>query len=388
MPIHPMSLKCPPKARQTAELISQYLGKVLEEIGFSGKWQLALHAHIGQRFDHQLQVIRTRGNTIWCKVRPGDQSTAWEVFLTPPPEIDLEAAFTHLVRQATPSVVGSEIRRLTPVSSLPPNLEASQEAVILAHDVSFSDLTLETKLTDISDSPLALKKSLLAVAIGIDKVTGHVLRKTAMDLLVQELKLDAFVREHPDYHSAVKAAAVLVQGLCNKSYLSRWSCPQRKQARVRETTKGYILTPLGRSQIEMLRLKLAPTLLSRLFKPETVVALDLVEDEPEAAPSDEGDMSRLQTLLNQMRERNDSIVTCGRLMEDCRQSIKDATDALGKAQKRLKEIEAEKLQLQSEELAAQKKLVAAKTNLSETEALLKEEQAALSLVRNQMRNVI
>jgi len=108
----------------------------------------------------------------------------------------------------------------------------------------------------LQENPIAIEHGLLALGIVANEIDGHVLRAVAMGTLIATLDLVSIVRVHPGYQRPFRAASGVAKGLCGAGYFTRWNCrPSKKKSgsRVRETTKGFIITPSGRAKLEELK---------------------------------------------------------------------------------------------------------------------------------------
>lgn len=142
-------------------------------------------------------------------------------------------------------------------------------------------LSLNPQLAkDLVDNDYALDHGFTALALAFDEI-GQVLRREAVETIIDELDLQNFVRHQSYYESASKVATVILQGMVKKGWIARWNCPQRKQNRMRATTKGYLLTPNGRKKLQSLMSMMPDSLLRRLehriIKPGVIEIFDKAE---------------------------------------------------------------------------------------------------------------
>jgi hypothetical protein len=110
------------------------------------------------------------------------------------------------------------------------------------------DTTLPIHAINLANNMTALNHGLLALQrLHKEEVT----RTEAVQAIVAGLNLNNFVKYNSVYTDAVRAATMVLKGLCNKGLIARINCSIRKSNRSRVTTKGYIITLSGREKIRL-----------------------------------------------------------------------------------------------------------------------------------------
>ena len=126
--------------------------------------------------------------------------------------------------------------------------------VLPAIDHPINPLALPKSCIDVCNDQDVLDRGLLAICDFIHAEHGHILRPMAMHLITTRLELDNFVDGHSVYNQVSRVATLVVKGLCDKSFLSRWRYGGADQPkRSDNSTKGYILTPSGRDRLRVLK---------------------------------------------------------------------------------------------------------------------------------------
>jgi DNA-binding PadR family transcriptional regulator len=196
-------------------------------------------------------------------------------------------------------------------------------------------LHLPPTANDLVYNEFALSLGLIAIGLIVDS-SGSVLRKRAISFLLERMALNQFVRQQSYYINAERTAATILDGLCKRGMLGRWNAPMRQFNRSGPTTKGYYLTPLGRTELEKLMLELPPEYQRPLR--QTVDNIESAytageqadaEDQPMAPEplpfSDEELLRRLEARQDRIKPLTDSYDTkiaesaaCDQMMDDLR----------------------------------------------------------------------
>jgi len=75
------------------------LEDILAECGYTnGTWKLRFNAQLRQKSNMKFKVVRQESRAIRCRVKAGDNSTAWEIHLTPPQKLLTQDVVTNLQR--------------------------------------------------------------------------------------------------------------------------------------------------------------------------------------------------------------------------------------------------------------------------------------------------
>lgn len=324
-------------ARECAGKTAVLIKDILSQLKYEGNWTLVMQCRINKKADFKFQVTSRRNTAIVCRTKWGGNNTCWECLLVPPPGYLLEQVYGDLrtvpangkmlrIPVASPknwnspgdlvletpkpvlATTAAEIEK--PVSEkpiekvtappllskpvaewretrpiftqqplLPPKPTPKPEPVTKTESEKANYLVFGTKINSLADNEIALLHGLVAICMGITPNGNHILRQQAIKILVQELDLVDFVKDHPQYSDPVKAGTIIVRGLCDKGYLTRWPHPPRKQhrRRVRETTKGYLLTPYGQERLDAFKAKMPVHIVERLFHPEKIIIRQNVE---------------------------------------------------------------------------------------------------------------
>ena len=99
----------------TVRLTLLLLEDVLTECGYvNGTWKIRFACQLRQKSNMKFKVIRQESRAIRVRTKAGNNSTAWEVLLTPPGEVLTQDVVTELQK-----VHGKKLTIPTPRSSLP-----------------------------------------------------------------------------------------------------------------------------------------------------------------------------------------------------------------------------------------------------------------------------
>jgi len=437
-PLNVEIVKCPNKARKTAEDTVKLVQKILTQLKYTGRWLLAMNQQLTKREDFRFKVIERRGHQIVCRTKPGDNGSCWQITLSPPRGYIIDQIFSDLrlvplsgEMLKPPSITPVNIPPLTPkepfelpikmdklkpltipvkdkvaapeppvalIPALEPPIPPQNQSVSGGRMLEIeNELELVAKIQSIGDNNIALTHGLVAVCLGVDKADGSILRQTAVKLLVQELNLTNFVKNNPNYTHTLKTATILISALCDKGYFGRWMAPMRKQNRMRETTKGYLLTPHGRAKLEAYRPHLSQSIQERLFQPEKVSLDDLIvpEDDDDAkieAPAPAAPVSmadkiqKMAPLMERLKERQQSVQDCEVLIADLKKQ--KTTINVQPLKNRLESLQAELKTVQTELQNNQTKLDQIDTDLVAAEQLRETENQALEEISKSLQQMI
>jgi hypothetical protein len=444
--------KAPNKAKKIAEETQKLIVKILSQLKYGGRWGLTLNNQLTKREDFRFKVVERRGHQIICRTKPGDNGTCWQITLYPPKGYLMDQIFSDLrmvppsgemmkipvISPATatmplnsggrPLEIFSQMEKASPIAiplaipvkdrietpvpaapipelaAPPASVESKAAPTPRNHEASGENklenqtkngLELDAKIQVLGDSNMALTHGLVAVCMGIGP-DGSILRQMAVKILVQELNLEDFVRNNSNYNDPVKAATVLVSALCDKGYFGRWASPMRKQNRVRETTKGYLLTPHGRAKLEAYRPHLPQSVQERLFQPDKMVIVKdmIVPPEEEEVRSNEpqkpfaAKFEQLAPLMEKFKERQAAVADCDTLILDLTQQRSAVERDLSPLEHRYETLKAEMMLLQGdlEKLKAKRDKISG--DLTAAEQLKEAENIAFEEVREHLQQII
>jgi hypothetical protein len=300
--------KAPNKEEKVANQTAFFIREILKNLNYKGVWSIVLVRKTKKRSDTKFTVLRRQGTSILVRTKPGDNGTCWETLINPPRGYSLDLIFndlrqvlndgTLILTNAIKNIVVSTPVVSTPVVSTPVvSTPVVSTPVVSTPVVSTPVVSTPVVSTPVVSTPVVstpnqflidqntecilncldtLNKGFIILCMGMNK-DGSIERQTAINLLVQEMNLLEFVKLTNNYNNPLKTSGIIIQGLNKKGLITRWSHPQRKKNRIRETTKGYLLTPLGKSKIEIIKFKLTEEVKNKLF---TSVKPIEVKDKP------------------------------------------------------------------------------------------------------------
>lgn len=412
-------IRLPPNklTKKTANETAKLVHGILKQFAYTGKWTICLINRITLRGEVRFRVSGRQRQSIICVTKPGDNSSAWEISLNPPQGISLETIYSDLrsvppsgrmlippsigrnVVEIMPNVkaLASQPIAMVPIPSIasPPKEEkpvpiatppspVSVPAVTIDADDALktlmgikpiakeapvkatqsNPLAISSVATRIGDDPTSLNHGLIALCMGMNPQDGSIFRANAIRLLIQELAINDFVR-NSRYTHPIKTATQLMRGLVDKGYVSRWTATRRKPGRLREGTKAYLLTPMGRQQLLDLTPKMPPEVRDRLWKPDRIV-FNTVIDVP--------DEDELEDDVKETKETNslpvDKVTQAASLFEEYRIRSKAVDDC--KAM--LAEYSAKKTELLAQIDPIHSKITEYRTEIANLEASIKDLQ--------------
>jgi hypothetical protein len=196
--------------------------------------------------------------------------------------------------------------------------------------------------------------------MGIDPENNDILRHTALQIIHQELDLEKLVLNHPNYTNAAKAAEIVIRGIVNRGWLSRWvSAPRKKPNRVRDTTKGYLLTRTGRQQLDSVlndEENGLQHLVKRMFRPDLIVIqqnIDIGDEEDDDTTSTEPlgktlPVEELVPLVKEFETRQKAIEEYDAIIQDYSNSEKELNSSFQNLNDKLSKLYADQAELKKQ----------------------------------------
>lgn len=453
------------QAKQVAAITADLVKSILDQLGYEKEWTISLIKQISKKNDFKFQVTSRRGTAIICRTKPGDNSTAWEIMLIPPKGYLVDQIFNDLktvpesgkmiktplskklnildvnpklptpIRLPLPPIPSRSEReqqkpfivpleKEIPVQTKPVEIPVKipeqvvqivpeKESLQIVPEkespqiISVEDEALFIKdLTGLRENSLAMRNGLVALCYGMSINDHAVLRKEAIQILIQELGLIEFVKNNTAYTDPVKVATTIINGLTDNGHISRWHHPQQKgkTKRVRDTTKGYLLTPMGRAFLDQHKDKLPEFVKNKLFHPENIVFKNIPEEKIETKNPTTEDKSSLNIdeiapIFKEFQDKTKALEEIDLLTNDYlskKAKIEETRDHLNEKMIQIDKEIAEKIELlkkQKDELVKQTLDNAQKhqeilNDLRTCESLKQEESDKLKEIRIKLKEII
>lgn len=422
------SVRITPKAQTQANNMCKMLADLLSALGYKGKWTISFQRQTSNKIgDFVFQAIRKHSPTsLICRGKYGGANTCWDFFLNPPAHYDVDDVFETLktvprnAKIKTKLLGRSITQAINQKAPMQPLIGIGQSKVPVPttdHVVSNPPVVktevakpvIETKPT--KPNPLLLtmgehsnikvmedneflNKALVAICFGIDSFTLYINRVTTMKLLYTELGLDNFIKDNSAYSTKTAVATTLIRGLVNKGLLSRCGSAQRKKTqRVRDTTKGYMLTPTGRQRVESFKAGLDESIQKRLFHPELLSLTNVEIDEPEteivettAVPINNVD--NLAAIVKDFETRRKAVEECDAILSNWQKNYDELANSITPFHQRLVALHVEVKEIQSKIDGVNSQLETMKTERENIKILRAEEQAALDVATAKLSKVV
>lgn len=345
----PLQIDCfktPPRPARLGRLTAELVGNVLDQLKYNGVWKITFQQRVRKKSEVRFQVITRRDYEIFLRTKPGNNDTTWEIKLTPPSGYLIQEIYENLKRvpssgimrknvaiplfqmpqskipvitHSLPEVETPEPESVSPAlepvpqpqpieipvqileTPVAPQIDLPKEEAV---EMPRMDLAIKKETLEVGKNPQALLHGLVSLCCSMSQ-EGHIERGKAVGALVHEMDLKEFIKLHPTYSNAKKVASMILKGLCDRGQISRYS-PTRKFNRVRDTTKGYVLTPLGREKIRGIQNKLPDSVRLRLFSQIIVKPVKTSEESFE----------KLTSLTQQLIEKQKSLGEYGNMLDD------------------------------------------------------------------------
>lgn len=450
------------QAKQVAAITADLVKSILEQLGYEKEWTISLIKQISKKNDFKFQVASRRGTTIICRTKPGDNSTAWEIMLIPPkgylvdqifndlktvPEngkmikiplskklnildvnpripmpirlplppipfrdkpVEIQKPFIVPVEkppvQTKPIEVPVPVQTIEVVQTKPIEVPVPVPPVQTKPVQSNGEFLFIKDLTALRENSLAMRNGLLAICYGMSTNDHAVLRKEAIQIIIQELGLVEFVKNNINYADPVKAATAIINGLTDNGYISRWHYPQQKgkTKRVRDTTKGYLLTPVGRTFLDQHKENLPESVKNKLFHPENIVFQNIPEQtkiEPEPTEKIAINIDEIAPMFKEFQDKTKALEEIEVLTTDYllkKEKIEEKRtilhDKMAQIDKEIEEkiavLQKQKDELVNETLSNAQEYQGILNDLKTCESLKKEENEKLDEIRIKLKEII
>ncbi len=398
----------------------QFLANILAQLKYRGTWEVTFRQGYrkkrSRRQDPFFQVVGETRQGILFRVKPAGHDNCWEASIAPPkgylmdqiladlkrvtqegalinprPVINLQtvpvAQPLQQVEVTIPSEPDEQQDEEQPQSveeiqstqlPIPSPVEKPVESSVMEAKFLVPSATTDKVLRiypsgNLKENSRSLMNGLVAISFGLDR-DGHIMRQRAVELLIEELDLTNFVHAAPEYTEPVRAATVILSGLCDRGLLSRW-IPHRKRNRVRDTTKGYIITPFGRQKLEGLRDKYPEQIQQKITTPV-----------PHTAESDLQGIEELQVLLEQLKQMTRNADEYNLLLVDLYAKKAEIENKVEPVRKRIEALRLEIAQLESSIPAEDTRDL--ERDIDEITESMQRAQAEIAEIRKRMRTKV
>jgi hypothetical protein len=278
--------------RKLAGPTTNFMERVLDEVGLEGVWALKDARQIRKRGRERFSTIRveSRGGAssvrIWCK--PLGNDTAFEYSLYPPKDTDANSAYVCLSRihpatlkiskpPQTAVEASDRLVHVKPIGKLVRETErpeAREDDAVDSNTATGRDEMVRTG--DAGVQPLALDPSwelcaeeavdraLMAIAFVAEG--GYAKKSEASASIIENLDIKGFSGGASDSYTSVEGSmrSITMALWKRKRYIERILANSRNGGGPSDSVRGYMITPKGERRLESLMEAFGPEVTARM----------------------------------------------------------------------------------------------------------------------------